>query len=192
MESKDPNQPDTKETESQNSPDEGNGATSNASAPAAEAAPNPAELLERRLMYVQAEFENTKKRLQREQETSIRFANERLIRELLPIVSLFDRALAAAAPLKSAEEKKPEIQNFVLGIEMTHRELALTLERFGVEWVGKKGEKFNPERHEAISQVESPSADPDTVVEVLERGCLLQGRLLQPAKVVVAKSTQGS
>jgi molecular chaperone GrpE len=173
------------------SPDEaekqapGNGADTpeTPAAPAAETAAPKVEIdsAERRLMYAQAEFE-----------TSIRFANERLIRELLPIVGLFDRALAAAVPLKNAEEKKPEIQNFILGIEMTHRELILTLERFGVEWTGKKNEKFNPERHEAIAQVEAPEAEPETVVDVLERGSLLHGRLLQPAKVVVAKAKQGS
>lgn len=171
-----------------------NGAES-ATPPNPEAAATPkaeVESAERRLMYAQAEFENTKKRLLREQETSIRFANERLIRELIPIVGLFDRALAASAPLKNAEDKKADVQNFILGIEMTHRELILTLERFGVEWIGKKAEKFSPERHEAISQLESATAEPDTVLEVVDRGCLLHGRLLQPAKVVVAKAKQGS
>lgn len=166
--------------------DDGNGAEK--AAPVKPAEPDP----ETRLRYVQAEFENTKKRIAREAENSIKFANERLIRDLLPIVNLFERALAAAAPLKNAEEKKADVQNFIVGIEMTHRELTLTLERFGVEWIGKKGEPFNPERHEAITQVEAAGAEPGSVVDVLERGCLLNGRLLHPAKVTVAKAKQGS
>ncbi len=157
-----------------------------------EAAKPQIDSAERRLLYMAAEFENTKKRMLREQENSIRFANEKLVRDFLPIVNLFDRAMTAAAPLKTKDEKKTEIESFILGIEMTYRELALTLERFGVEWIGKKGEKFNPERHEALSQVESPDQLPDTIVQVLDRGCLLNGRLIQPAKVIIAKSKQES
>lgn len=168
--------------------DSGNG--DETPAPAAETAAPAKPDFETRLLYMQAEFENTKKRLLRDAENSIKFANEKIIRDLLPIVNLFDRALEAAAPLKKGEDKKPEILNFILGIEMTHRELALTLERFGVEWIGKKAEKFNPERHEAISQLEVPDAEPGTVIQVVERGCLLNGRLLQPAKVVVAKAKE--
>jgi len=179
MESKDDNKPE-KPAEEQK-PDNGS------ETPAAAAAPAKPDA-ETRLLYMQAEFENTKKRLLRDAENSVKFANEKIIRDLLPIVNLFDRALEAAVPLKNAEDKKPEILNFVLGIEMTHRELTLTLERFGVEWIGKKAEKFNPERHEAISQLEAPDAEPGTVIQVVERGCLLNGRLLQPAKVVVAKA----
>ncbi len=148
------------------------------------------ETAERRLLYMAAEFENTKKRLLRDSENSVKFANERLVRDLLPIVSLFDRALSAADIAKKNPETKPDVQNFITGVEMTHRELTLTLERFGVEWIGKKGEKFNPERHEAISQIEAPDAEPESVVQVLDRGCLMSGRLIQPAKVVVAKAKQ--
>lgn len=169
----------------------GNGADSNASAaePVAQIKPEQ-ETAERRLLYMAAEFENTKKRLLRDSENSVKFANEKIIRDLLPIVSLFDRALTAAEVVKKNPETKPDVQNFILGVEMTHRELTLTLERFGVEWIGKKGEKFNPERHEAITQIEAPDAEPDSVVQVLDRGCLLSGRLIQPAKVVVAKAKQ--
>lgn len=156
------------------------------------AAPQAGNAAEKELLYLRAEFDNYRKRILREQESAVRFANERFVRELLPIVNLFDRALAAAAPLKAAEEKKPEIQNFVLGIEMTHRELVQTLERAGVELIGVKGEKFSPERHEAISQVETSHQEPGTVADVLERGALLQGRLIQPAKVTVAKASDAA
>ena len=136
-------------------------------------------------MYQQAEFENSRKRLMREQERSIQFANERIIRELLTVVDLFDRAMLSATPIK--KDAKSEVANFVLGIEMTQKELIQMLERFGVVFHGKVGEPFDPERHEAISQVESEPENANKVVAIHQQGCTLHGRLLQPAKVVVGK-----
>jgi molecular chaperone GrpE len=140
------------------------------------------------LLYLRAEFENTKRRMLREQENSIRFANEKLIESLIPVIDLFERAIASAGALKAKGEA--DVNNFVIGIEMTHREFIQILSRFGVEFIGAVGEKFDPSRHEAITQQEVEQADKaETVLHVLQRGCLLQGRLLAPAKVVVAKAS---
>lgn len=139
------------------------------------------------LLYLRAEFENTKKRMQREQEQSIRFANERLVRELVGVVDLLERGVTHAKTVKESPNPKTEADfaNLLNGVDLTLRELVQLMGRFGVEFVGNPGEKFDPNRHEAISQKESTDAEDETIAAVMQKGCLLHGRLLTPAKVVV-------
>lgn len=144
--------------------------------------PNTEEKLKSEILYMRAEFENTKRRLLRDQETSIRFANERLVGDLLGIVDLFERGLGSSTKLK---DKGEDVASFVTGIEMTHKELVTCLQRYGAELIGVAGEKFDPNRHEAISQAPASGDQVDTVIAVVQRGCLFNGRLLKPAKVVV-------
>lgn len=151
------------------------------------------EQLQKEMLYLRAEFENYKRRILREQDTAIKFANEKLLGEILSVVDLFDRAMGSAKPLKAKAEGSPvatDVNNFVMGIEMTQRELANVLGRFGVEFTGAQGEKFDPSRHEAISELETTADKVGTVLEVLQKGCLLQGRLLKPARVVVGKAKE--
>jgi len=141
------------------------------------------------VLYLKAEFDNYRKRMIRDQEQAIRFANENLIRDLLSIVDLMDRGIAHGKPLtKKDAVSVGELTAFLSGMEMTQRELSQLLTRFGVEFIGTVGEKFDPNRHEAISELESTEDKRGTVVNVLQKGCLLHGRLISPAKVVVAKS----
>lgn len=150
------------------------------------ATPSAEQKLRDEMLYLRADFENTKRRLLRDQDNAIRFANEKLVGELLAVVDLFERALASGAGLKANEEAK----SFVTGIEMTHRELVHLLNRSGVELTGTVGEKFDPGRHEAVSQTPVAEDKVDTVIHVAQRGCLYQGRLLKPAKVVVGISNE--
>jgi molecular chaperone GrpE len=132
-----------------------------------------------RALRAAAELENFKKRAQREREEYIRFANESLLREILPVLDNFDRALGAA---RSA----PEAQGFVAGVELIQRELLKVLEKFGVSPYSALGQPFDPERHEAVQRVVKPDAAEMTVIEETLRGYLLNGRVLRPAMVVVA------
>jgi molecular chaperone GrpE len=141
------------------------------------------QTLREEMLYMRAEFENTKRRLIREQENAIRFANEKIVSDLVGVVDLFDRALTSGSPLK--ETGSQEVKNFFTGIEMTQRELTHVLSRFGVEFTGAVGEKFDPSRHEAVAQTPAEPAQVDSVMAVAQKGCTLQGRLLKPAKVVV-------
>lgn len=143
------------------------------------------EEAQKELLYLRADFENTRRRLQRDQETAIKFANEKLISEFLNVTDLLDRALSYSGSLKARNDDK-EAKDFVSGIEILQKELHLLLGRFGVEFIGMPGEKFDPLKHEAISQREAPHENQDSIVEVLQKGSLLNGRLLKPAKVVVA------
>lgn len=140
------------------------------------------EKIKKEMLYLKADFDNYRKRLIKDTEQSVRFANERLIRELLGPIDLFEKALKAGATLKSNNESK----NFYLGIEMTHKEISQLLTKQGLEFFGEAGESFDPTKHEAISQIESDVKE-EKVSEVLQRGATYHGRLLQPAKVVVAK-----
>ncbi len=145
--------------------------------------PNRETELMNELLYQRAEFENFRKRILREQESSIKYANEKLVRDLLTVVDLFDRAMQSASTLGS------DASSFVTGIEMTRKELTQTLTRNGVEFVGSKNEAFDPQRHEAISEFETESSDEvGKVVQVAQKGCVLSGRLLKPAQVVVGKA----
>ncbi len=132
-----------------------------------------------RALRAAAELENFKKRAQREREEYIRFANESLLREILPVLDNFDRALEAA-------RARSEAQGVVAGVELIQRELVKVLEKFGVTPYNALGQPFDPERHEAVQRVVRPGAPDMTVVEETQRGYLLNGRVLRPAMVVVA------
>lgn len=141
------------------------------------------EKLQKEILYLKAEFDNYKKRMIRDQDAAIKNGNRSFVSELIVIVDFFDRALKHAASLKTGAT--PELTNFISGIEMTRHELTQMLGRFGVELIGAVGEVFDPNRHEAISQVEVGDDRADKVVEVFEKGCLLHGKVLKPARVVV-------
>jgi molecular chaperone GrpE len=144
-----------------------------------------AEDAKKEVLYVKAEFENYRKRILKEQEQAIKFANKNLISELVGIIDYFDRAIQHSKVLKAKEDS--EISNFVSGVEMSQHEFVQLLTRFGVEFVGKVGESFDPEKHEAVGSREVEKTQVDTVLEVFQRGSLLNGRLIKPAKVVVGK-----
>ena len=132
-----------------------------------------------RYLRAVAELDNQKKRAQREREEYIRFANASLLRELLPVLDNFDRALGAA-------RASGEAQGFLAGVELIQRELLKVLEKFGATPYSAVGQPFDPERHEAVQRVLKPDAADMTVVEEIARGYLLNGRVLRPAIVVVA------
>jgi molecular chaperone GrpE len=180
-------------TEQTTSEDTGHTGIDNAGNGAAKSEGDAFETVQKDLLYLLAEFDNYKKRMLREQDQSIKFANERLIKEIIGVVDLLDRGVASGKDLQSkGKTSEKDFTTLLSGVEMTQRELSKLLATFGVEFIGVPGEPFDPARHEAISQQESPEAKDDTVLHVLQKGCLLHGRLLAPAKVVVAKTSKES
>lgn len=128
-----------------------------------------------------AEFDNFRKRTERERAEIKRHASEELVRELLPVLDNFERALE-----HGAEADSPAFRE---GVEMIAKQLWDTLERQGVEIVDPLGEKFSPEFHEAVHRVEDGSLEPGVVASVLAKGYLCNGRLVRPAMVgVVAEA----
>jgi len=132
-----------------------------------------------RLLRALAEAENFKRRTQRERDESIRYANESLLRDLIPVLDNFDRALGAARAAGGAE-------GVVGGVELIQRELLKVLERAGVTRYSALGQPFDPTRHEAIARVVSVDAKPGTVVAETMPGYLLHNRVLRAALVSVA------
>lgn len=124
-----------------------------------------------------ADLENQRKRMARDIEQARRFANERLLADLLPVFDSLDAGLAAAGdqagPLRD-------------GLELTRRQLLKVTGDHGLEMLDPQGEPFDPERHQAISQAAAEGVAPGCVVQVFQKGYVLNERLLRPALVVVA------
>ena len=136
-----------------------------------------------RLLRQAAELENYKKRSVRERDDAARYANEMLLKDLLPVVDNLERAVAHAS---GGGNGKPLVE----GVAMVLRSLLDTLAKHGVSQMIAVGQSFDPAKHEAIAQVESEDHEPNSVVEELHKGYLLRERLLRPALVSVAKGAK--
>jgi len=134
-----------------------------------------------RYLRAAAEFDNARKRAARERDEYTRYANESLLRELLPVLDNFERALQSARNETTAAA-------VTAGVELIQRELLRVLEKFGVTSFTSVGQPFDPERHEAIARVPALGQPEGTVVDETARGYLLNGRVLRPAMVTVASS----
>jgi molecular chaperone GrpE len=132
--------------------------------------------LEDRLLRVAADFDNYKKRVAREREEYVAHANERLLKELLPILDDLERALDAVGQHEEATVEE--------GVRLVHRSLAALLERNGVREISTDG-KFDPHVHEAL--LSQPSeAEEGSVIDVVQKGYALGDRVVRPARVVIA------
>ena len=132
------------------------------------------------LLRLGAEFENYKKRMQKEKSDAMKFGNESLLKAVLPILDNLERTIDHG---KKMNENGPLLQ----GVEIILRQFLTILERFGVKPVAAMGESFDPEKHEAVAQAESDQ-EPDRVISELEKGYRFHERLLRPAKVLVSKA----
>ena len=127
-----------------------------------------------------AEFENYKRRAQRDQSDAIRYANESLLKSLLSTIDNLERAIQSG---KDAGTSGPLLD----GVELTHKQLIETVEKLGVRQVSSTGVNFDPNIHQAVAHVESETVEPNTVVEEFQKGYFLHDRILRPAMVTVAK-----
>jgi molecular chaperone GrpE len=125
-----------------------------------------------------AELDNQRKRLARDVDLARKFANERLLSELLPVLDSLDAGLGAAGEDASALRA---------GLDLTLKQLLKVAADNGLSLVDPLGQPFNPDLHQAISQAEAAGATPGTVLQVFQKGYLLNDRLLRPALVVVAR-----
>jgi molecular chaperone GrpE len=174
------------------------------SRPAPEAPVSEVEELKRqldekqdRLLRALAEADNARRRAQRERDDYVKYANESLLRDLIPVLDNLDRALDAAraagrAAGRSTAEASAEMMEggnaagVVEGVELIQRELLKVLDRAGVTRYSALGQPFDPTRHEAIARIVRADVAPDTVVQEQLPGYLLHGRVLRAALVAVA------
>jgi len=136
-------------------------------------------------LRTQAEMDNLRKRAERDVQNAHKFGVEKLIGELLPVIDSMEMGLNAADTTDEAVAKLAE------GMELTVKMFADALQKVGISPVDPQGEAFNPEFHQAMSMQETADAEPNTVIAVMQKGYLLNERLVRPAMVVVSKAPAG-
>jgi molecular chaperone GrpE len=142
--------------------------------------------LRERLMRALAETENTRRQGERRAQDAQQYAIANFARELLQVVDNLRRAIDASA----ADPESGKSDGLIAGVAATDRILTQVLNRFGVEEIKALNAPFDPRKHEAVMETDQTEQPPGNVVQVLEDGYMLHDRLLRPARVVVAKSTQ--
>lgn len=135
-----------------------------------------------RVLRMQAESENMARRAERDVANAHKYALEKFVNELLPIIDSME-----LCSTKVTGDMQKAAQPVIDGVELTLKMFRTTLEKFGVQQVDPVGEVFNPETQQAISMLEDPKVKPGSVISVLQKGYTLNGRLVRPALVVVAK-----
>ena len=133
------------------------------------------------VLRVQAEMQNLRRRAERDVENAHKYALDKFAPELLPVVDNLERALA------TIDVEDPAQKSVAEGIELTLKTFVDVLVRFKVEAVDPAGQTFDAEFHQAVSMVPNPDLEPNTVMDVFQKGYTLNGRLLRPAMVVVSK-----
>jgi molecular chaperone GrpE len=176
--------------EDNGTPPEANGAPPEEAIPGAdEAVALRAEVsdLKEKLARSLAEMENLRKRTAREVADSRQYAVTSFARDMLNVADNLKRALAAVpAELRASDNKAAT--SFLEGVEVTERGLEQTLAKFGVKALDPKGEKFNPDFHQAVFEVETADVPPGSVAQVMQAGYVIGDRVLRPAMVGVAKA----
>ena len=143
------------------------------------------QALQDKYLRLAAEFENYKRLAQRDQREHARFANESVLKDLLPILDNLERAIKFSKDNASHN-------GLIQGVELTLKQFMETLARFGVQPITSVGGMFDPSRHQAVTKVASPEAAENTVVEEYQKGYLLHERVLRAAMVAVAAAPKES
>lgn len=133
--------------------------------------------------YVRAEAEmaNLRRRVEKDVENAHKFGQEKLTKELLAVADNLERAII------STEGENVDVNAIKEGVEMTLKGLQDVFSKFSIEAIDPHGEPFDPQQHQAMSMVENPEVEPNTVIAVMQKGYQLHGRLVRPAMVMVSK-----
>lgn len=134
-----------------------------------------------KVLRAQAEMENLKRRNAKDLENAHKFALDGFVKALLEVKD------SLTMGLKIAQEDSASVESITEGLEMTDKVFTSTLEKFGVETINPKGEAFNPEFHEAVTMIPMPDQESNSVLEVIQAGFTLNGRLVRPAMVIVVQ-----
>lgn len=151
----------------------------------AEAEANAAENLDQ-LMRARAEMDNIRRRTERDLVNAHKFALEKFAQELLPVIDSMEMGVAAA------QDENADVSKLREGTEMTLKMFETAIEKFGIKGVHPHGEAFNPEHHQAMTMIDSPEHKPNTIIDVMQKGYLLNDRLVRPAMVVVSSANSGN
>ena len=135
-----------------------------------------------KLLRANAELDNLRRRTERELENAHKYALERFAQELLAVRDSLEMGVAAAEQEEAGVEKIKE------GTELTLKMLESAMQKFNIQAINPQDEPFNPELHQAMSMVETPDKAPNTVINVMQKGYLLNDRLIRPAMVIVSRA----
>ena len=138
-----------------------------------------------RYLRTLAEMENFRKRMLREQTESVKYANEKILCDLLSVIDNIERAI-----LHSKEKK--DFNALTDGLDLTMKEFTAVMEKYGVKCIESTGQAFDPTRHHAVSIIESDKHQDNTIVEEFRKGYILNERILRPSLVSVAKKKEGT
>ncbi len=137
------------------------------------------------LLRANAELDNLRRRAKQDVESAHKYALEKFALELLPVKDSLEMGLAAASDEATAEEAVKQLRE---GTELTLKMLTNAMEKFGIKEIDPQGQPFDPELHQAMSMQETDEYPPNTVMAVMQKGYLLNDRLIRPAMVVVSKA----
>jgi len=143
-----------------------------------------------RLLRTLAEMENLRKRTEREVTDARLYGIASFAREVLAVADNMHRALGAIGP-ELREQGDAQVKALIEGVELTERELMKALEKSGVRMFSPQGEKFDPNVHQAMLEIESTDVPPGHVAQVIQAGYMIGERVLRPALVAVAKAAKG-
>ncbi len=135
-----------------------------------------------RALRIAAEMENLRRRAAQDVEKAHKFALEKFAGDLLPVIDSLERALELSD--RDNEQLKPTLE----GVELTLRSMLATVNKFGVSVIEPQGAPFDPNKHQAMSMIENPDVAPNTVIAVMQKGYELNGRVIRPAMVMVARA----
>jgi molecular chaperone GrpE len=141
---------------------------------------NQLEEANQRTIRAQADFDNFRRRTRQEKEDFAKYASQKLIEQLIPVVDNFNRAMQAT-------QSNKDFESLAKGVDMIYRQLDQVLSNEGLQRMETIGQPFNPELHQAIMQVESEEHEEGTIVEELQSGYMLKDRVIRPAMVKVSK-----
>ncbi len=133
------------------------------------------------VLRAKAEVENMRRRTEQEIDKARKYALNKFAEELLPVIDNLERAI------QSADTENDTIKPILEGVELTHKTFVDVVAKFGLKEINPEGEAFNPELHQAMSIQESPDHESNTVMLVMQKGYELNGRVIRPAMVMVAK-----
>jgi len=165
--------------------DESGGSSGGASQAELEAAREELQQAGDRMLRLQADFENFRKRALRERQEAVQYGSQNLVKDLLSVVDNLERAIDHAR-----QSEGGDLQSLLQGVELVQRELLGVLSKHHVNEIDAQSKLFNPALHEAMAQVSNDDAKPNTIVEVLQKGYQLHDRLIRPARVVVAREPE--
>ncbi|WNC16854.1 nucleotide exchange factor GrpE [Brevibacillus brevis] len=137
-----------------------------------------AEEHQNRMLRAMADMENLRRRVRKEQEDLAKYASQKVVEELLPILDNFERALAA-------DKEAMTLESLLTGVDMVYRQMVQVFEKEGLTAIQAKGQPFDPHIHQAVMQTQDPEFDSGVVVEELQKGYMFKDRVVRPAMVKV-------